>query len=187
LTPEQEEAVPEAEAEWEESVKTDPVVGQVPEVEASARQDGGVGALPPPPPPFSSHERRATGIVSSGFDLSHSGRVDLSLARSGTIAIPTERSGAVRHAPALPPPFGTLDDPRTEEYRALFTEYLRLRRTTGEPLEEVDMNVFVDTLKEKRLQLVRDLAVPDVRFRLAFDNGKAAIRYVVLGAPKREG
>ena len=42
----------------------------------------------------------------------------------------------------------------------------------------------MEALQEKRAQLIRELGVKDVRFRLAFDNGKAAIRYMTVAAAK---
>jgi len=79
---------------------------------------------------------------------------------------------------------GNENDPRNEEYKALFTEFMRLRRTTGEADENLDVVDFVQALQEKRAQLIRELGVKDVRFRLAFDNGKAAIRYMTVMAAK---
>ena len=61
---------------------------------------------------------------------------------------------------------GNDNDPRNEEYKALFTEYMRLRRTTGEAVEDLDVVDFVEALQEKRAQLIRELGVKDVRFRL---------------------
>ena len=104
-----------------------------------------------------------------------SGHVDVSLARSGLVAM------APRGA-ALPAPAGSaaVPDPRSDEYRALFAEFVALRRTTGEPVEGMTASQFVELLREKRIQLIKELAVKDVRFKLAFQNGKAAIRYQTL-------
>jgi len=101
-----------------------------------------------------------------------SGHVDVSLARSGLVAM------APRGA-ALPAPAGSAagGDPRTDEYRALFAEFVAMRRTTGEPVEGMNATQFIELLREKRTQLIKELAVKDVRFKLAFQNGKAAIRY----------
>ena len=71
-------------------------------------------------------------------------------------------------------------DPRAEEYRSLFSEFVNLRRTTGESIEGLDVAHFVETLREKRAQLMKELRVKDVRFKLAFQNGKAAIRYLTV-------
>ena len=97
-----------------------------------------------------------------------SGHVDVSLARSGLVAM------ATRPAPAGS---AAVADPRTDEYRALFAEFVAMRRTTGEPVEGMNASQFIELLREKRAQLIKELAVKDVRFRLAFQNGKAAIRY----------
>jgi hypothetical protein len=64
-------------------------------------------------------------------------------------------------------------DPRTDEYRSLFAEFVNLRRTTGEPVEGLDVDQFIRTLREKRAQIMKQLPVKDVRFKLAFQNGKA--------------
>lgn len=98
------------------------------------------------------------------------GRVDISLGRSGSVSLSPRAPGAP--APA--------DDPRTEEYRALFAEFIKLRRTTGEPVHDLDLTHFVATLVQKRVELMKQLSAKDVRFKLAFQNGKAAIRYVTV-------
>jgi hypothetical protein len=54
---------------------------------------------------------------------------------------------------------------------------VKLRRTTGESVEGLDAGRFVETLREKRAQIMKQLPVKDVRFKLAFQNGKAGIRY----------
>ena len=95
------------------------------------------------------------------------------------------RSGAVpvsAHGTA-PGPDGDPDadaDPRTEDYRALFLEFVNLRRTTGEPVDGLDVRQFVRTLREKRAQIMKQIPVKDVRFKLAFQNGKAGIRYMTV-------
>ena len=77
---------------------------------------------------------------------------------------------------------------RTEEWRGLFAEFVKLRRTTGEPIEGLDAAHFVATLRAKRAEIMRQIPVKDVRFKLAFQNGKAAIRYhdghLTLNVPK---
>ena len=123
-----------------------------------------------------------SGAVDLRMDPSRSGRVDISLSRSGSVSFPGERRGSAKRA--LTPKLGNENDPRNEEYKALFTEYMRLRRTTGEAVESLDVVDFVEALQEKRAQLIRELGVKDVRFRLAFDNGKAAIRYMTVAAAK---
>ena len=105
-----------------------------------------------------------------------SGRVEISLVRSGSVSL-SPRS------PGLPPP--SIDpkaetDSRTEEWRSLFAEFVKLRRTTGEPIEGLDAAHFVATLRAKRAEIMRQIPVKDVRFKLAFQNGKAAIRYMTV-------
>jgi hypothetical protein len=107
------------------------------------------------------------------MDHARSGRVEISLVRSGSVSLSPR-------VPGLPPPFPDPkieNDPRTEEWRSLFAEFVKLRRTTGEPIEGLDAAHFVATLREKRTQIMRQIPVKDVRFKLAFQNGKAAIRY----------
>jgi len=98
------------------------------------------------------------------------GRVDISVGRSGSVSMSPR-------APGAPTP---TDDPRVEEYRALFVEFVKLRRTTGEPVDGLDLGQFVANLHHKRAELMKQLSAKDVRFKLAFQNGKAAIRYVTV-------
>jgi len=98
------------------------------------------------------------------------GRVDISVGRSGSVSMSP-------HPPGAPAP---TDDPRSEEYRALFAEFVKLRKTTGEPVDGLDMGQFVANLQHKRAELMKQLSAKDVRFKLAFQNGKAAIRYVTV-------
>ena len=55
-----------------------------------------------------------------------------------------------------------------------------MRRTTGESVVGLDAALFVETLREKRAQIMKQIPVKDVRFKLAFHNGKAAIRYLTV-------
>jgi hypothetical protein len=98
------------------------------------------------------------------------GRVDISLGRSGSVPL----------SPRVPGQPSPPDDPRTEEYRSLFSEFVKLRRTTGETVDGLDAEHFVATLRHKRAELMKRLSAKDVRFKLAFQNGKAAIRYVTV-------
>jgi hypothetical protein len=108
-----------------------------------------------------------------------------------------EESGALesgpfrRRAPAMPTQSGSLPSslfrgeepasgeggPVPEEYRALFEEYVDLRRRCGESVDDLDCNRFAEVLQQQRQHLIRKLAVRDVSFRLAFDNGKAVIHF----------
>jgi hypothetical protein len=116
---------------------------------------------PAPPPP---RQRRL------------SGHVDVSLARSGSVSLPASETEGLSWpidptAPPAPP------DTRTEEYRALFAEFVTLRRTTGESVEGLNVERFIALLRATRVRIMKQIPVKDVRFNLAFQNGKAAIRY----------
>ena len=45
---------------------------------------------------------------------------------------------------------------------------------------DLDADHFVETLRDKRAQITKQIPVKDVRFKLAFHNGKAAIRYMTI-------
>jgi hypothetical protein len=105
-----------------------------------------------------------------------SGHVDVSLARSGSVML----SASSAQAPSWPIDPTAAPDTRTEEYRALFAEFVKMRRTTGEPVEALNVNRFVDILRATRARIMKQIPVKDVRFKLAFQNGKAAIRYFTL-------
>lgn len=109
-------------------------------------------------------------------ERSFSGRVDISLARSGSVSVSPRGAGA----PPMPADPSADVDPRIEEYRSLFSEFVKLRRTTGEPVEGLEFAQFVATLREKRAAIMQQIPVKDVRFKLAFQNGKAAIRYQTI-------
>ncbi|HEY7376083.1 MAG TPA: MXAN_5187 C-terminal domain-containing protein, partial [Polyangia bacterium] len=107
--------------------------------------------------------------------IGRSGRIDTSLIRTGSVSLPPRGLGL----PAPPAP--KLDaDPRAEQYRNLFAEFVKLRKTTGESVHDLDANHFVATLREKRAQIMKQIPVKDVQFKLAFHNGKAAIRYLTV-------
>jgi hypothetical protein len=96
---------------------------------------------------------------------------------------------STKRPPVLPGP----DSPWADEYRRLFSEFVKLRRTCSESTDDLDRDRFIEALHQKRLELMEqhDGAV-DVKFRLAFDNGKAAVRFKVQDvppppAPAREG
>jgi hypothetical protein len=108
-------------------------------------------------------------------ERSLTGRVEIMLPRSG--AVPVSAPGT---APGGGGDLNADDDPRTEEYRTLFVEFVKLRRTTGEPVDGLDVRQFVRTLREKRAQIMKQIPVKDVRFKLAFQNGKAGIRYMTV-------
>src|SRR5262249_31058469 len=90
----------------------------------------------------------------------------LDQARSGRVAAPLPRTGSVSTtprpagAPPPPPPDPTASpDPRIEEYRSLFAEFVRLRITTGESVDDLDAAQFVATLREKRAQIMKQIPV----------------------------
>jgi hypothetical protein len=62
------------------------------------------------------------------------------------------------------------------EFRALFKEFVELRRTCGEPTEGLDADKFVVVLGQKRAELMARHAYKDVRFWVGFNDGKAVIR-----------
>jgi hypothetical protein len=175
------------EEEWTDpdSIKTDPVVAAVPDItQPGTPGDAADGAIPVQvvPTTGSDARRMLSGAVDLRMDPSRSGRIDIALARSGSVSFPGPPRGTPKRAAT--PMLGNDNDPRNEEYKALFTEYMRLRRTTGEAVENLDVVDFVEALQQKRAQLISELRVKDVRFRLAFDNGKAAIRYMTVAAAK---
>ena len=94
--------------------------------------------------------------------------------RSGSVPVPPHGT------PARGSDSNVEADPRNEEYRSLFVEFVKLRRTTGESVEDLDVRRFIQTLREKRAQIMKQIPVKDVRFKLAFQNGKAAIRYMTV-------
>jgi hypothetical protein len=82
----------------------------------------------------------------------------------------------------LPPSPPTQPDDRLErEYRALYTEFVTMRRTCREPPCTVNADRFVLLLRHQRDELIRKYGARDVAFRLAFQNGKAAIRFNPAG------
>jgi hypothetical protein len=105
-----------------------------------------------------------------------SGRVEISLVRSGSVSLSPREPGSAGWPidPAAAP------DPRADEYKALFAEFITLRKTTGEPIAGLDIDHFIATLSAKRLDIMKQIPVKDVRFKLAFHNGKAAIRYMTV-------
>ena len=175
--------VPEADWTDADAAKTDPVAPAAPDItQPGTPPDASHGAIPVQMVPSSGSESRRmhSGAVDLRMDPSRSGRVDISLSRSGAVSFPAERPDGGKRTST--PVLGNENDPRNEEYKALFTEFMRLRGTTGEAAEPLDVVDFVGALQEKRAQLIRELGVKDVRFRLAFDNGKAAIRYMTVAA-----
>ena len=105
----------------------------------------------------------------------------ISRARSGSVPIVVSPpgSGPRRTRTPVASPAGETD-PITEEYRTLFLEFMSLRRTCGETVADLDRDEFVDTLRGTRARLMREDAVKEVRFRLAFANGKAVIRFTTV-------
>jgi hypothetical protein len=105
------------------------------------------------------------------------------ITRSRTGSVPILASGPRAGMPRTrtPPGVPTQEvDSLTAEYRALFAEYLNLRRTCGEPIIDFDREDFISTLRDTRERLIREDSVQDVRFSLAFANGKAVIRFTTI-------
>ena len=102
-------------------------------------------------------------------------------ARSGSVPILTTPGSGGPHWNGPTSKDGEEEiDPATLEYRALFNEYLSLRRTCGEPTADLDRDDFVNTLRRTRDQLIKEDGASDVRFRLAFANGRAVIRFTTV-------
>jgi hypothetical protein len=83
--------------------------------------------------------------------------------------------------PASPQSAGTPtnEDALGRELRALFVEYLKMRRTCREPVDNLDADRFVAALRKQHAELRQKHGQKEIRFRIAFDNGKAAIRFSV--------
>jgi hypothetical protein len=104
------------------------------------------------------------------MDPTRSGRVEISLVRSGSVSLSPR-------APGLPPP--SIDPKGRDRFQdrrvaSLFAEFVKLRRTTGEPIEGLDAAHFVATLRGKRAEIMRQIPVKDVRFKLAFQKRKGS-------------
>jgi hypothetical protein len=110
------------------------------------------------------------------LDQGQSGRVEISLTRTGSVSLPARGAGL------FPPPADAkaAPDPHVDAYRTLFAEFVRMRKTTGESIDELDVAQFVETLRQKRAQIMKQIPVRDVKFKLAFHNGKAAIRFLTV-------
>ena len=82
--------------------------------------------------------------------------------------------------PPFPPasPNAELD----REYRALFMEFVKLRTACRERIDNLDADRFVRVLRWRREELVKTHGPVQVAFRVAFHNGRAAIR---LPAPDK--
>jgi hypothetical protein len=121
---------------------------------------------------------------SSGDQPSEEGTpTEAPLTWSGSVALPED----------LPPPKpsrraslagGEGSHQWRKEYAALFQEFVRLRRTCSESVDNLDRELFVESLHDKWIELMKLPGVKDVRFRLAFDNGKAAIRFTAVGSDR---
>lgn len=81
-----------------------------------------------------------------------------------------------RATPPAPVPPAAPNEPLDRQYRALFAEFVKLRQTCREPIDDLDPDRFVAVLRWKRDELMRAHRVPDVAFRLGFHNGRAVIR-----------
>jgi hypothetical protein len=105
----------------------------------------------------------------------------ISRARSGSVPIVPSPAGSGPHWNGPTAKSGADGaDPTTLEYRSLFGEYVSLRRTCGEPTADLDRDDFVNTLRHTRERLIKEDAVSDVHFRLAFANGRAVIRFTTV-------
>ena len=71
------------------------------------------------------------------------------------------------------------EDTLGREYRALYAEFINMRRTCRESVDNLDADRFIAALRQQHDELCQKYPSKEIRFRLAFDNGKAAIRFVV--------
>jgi len=102
-------------------------------------------------------------------------------ARPRTGAVPILPASTMPGAPRRPTPLpGAAPDALADEYRALYAEFLSLRRTTGESVSDLDREQFVETLRHTRQDLMATEKAQDVQFRLVFQNGKAVIRFTTV-------
>lgn len=79
---------------------------------------------------------------------------------------------------ALPTP--PVNDDLDRQYRALFSEFVKLRTACHEPTKNLDADRFVRVLRWKREELVSGWGLAKVEFRIAFHNGRAAVRLPAL-------
>ena len=101
---------------------------------------------------------------------------------SGGTTIPSsffETDSADAMALPVPPVNEALD----RAYRALFAEFVKLRTACHEPTDNLDAERFVRALRWKREELINGWGLPDAEFRIAFHNGRAAVR--LPPAPKK--
>jgi hypothetical protein len=73
----------------------------------------------------------------------------------------------------------TSEDALGRELRALYVEYIKMRRTCRQSVDNLDADRFVATLRKQHEELSQKHGNREIRFRIAFDNGKAAIRFSV--------
>jgi hypothetical protein len=78
---------------------------------------------------------------------------------------------------SLSPPQEQADEILEREYRMLYEEFNTLRETCRQSPCALSVDRFVLLLRHQRDTLIRELGASDVAFRLAFYNGKAAIRF----------
>lgn len=72
------------------------------------------------------------------------------------------------------------EDALGREYRELYVEFIRMRRTCREPVDNLDPDHFVAALRRQHDELRQQYGQnKSIRFRLGFHNGKAVIRFVV--------
>jgi hypothetical protein len=97
-------------------------------------------------------------------------------ARTGAVPIYPSPPRSARR----PTPIPAAADPLGDEYRALWGEFVSLRRTTGESVDDIDRDDFVEQLRRTRAEIMHKDGARDVVFRLVFQNGKAVIRFTTL-------
>jgi hypothetical protein len=74
---------------------------------------------------------------------------------------------------------GANEDALAREYRELYVEFIKMRRTCREPVDNLNADHFVAALRKQHHELSHKYGNREIHFRIAFDNGKAAIRFSV--------
>ena len=69
-------------------------------------------------------------------------------------------------------------DPDEEHYKAVFEEFLTVRRRCGEANDGLTFDKFSSRLKKNRDQLVEKYSCRSVRFQVYVKEGKAAVKAV---------
>jgi hypothetical protein len=68
------------------------------------------------------------------------------------------------------------EDPEEEHFRAVFDEFVTVRRRCGEPADGLTFEKFQSRLQKNRDQLMEKFACKTVRFQVYVKDGKAAVK-----------